>query len=282
MEKKDKKTRNYRLSLLDAQTHERLWSLRFTKPQFIWAAISTGILILVIIFCIIAYTPIRTFIPGYPDARSRRQAVQNSLRIDSLQTRILQWELYAENLRRVISGEDPIRLDSLILGSRTEQRQASDSAFLALRDSLLRADVVEQEQFGVSASSSQKKLPIEAMSFFTPIKGVVSRGYEVSIHPWIDVTAPAGSTVSAVLDGTVIFTGWEDDSGYTIAIQHSGDIVSIYKNNQKLLRRSGDPVKAGTAIGMLASSGSLTRGDHLHFELWYSGAPVDPVQYIKF
>ena len=79
MEKKDKKTRNFRLALVDAQSHERLWSIRFTKPQFIWAAVSTGILILVLIFCIIAYTPIRTFIPGYPDARSRRQAVQNSL-----------------------------------------------------------------------------------------------------------------------------------------------------------------------------------------------------------
>ena len=280
MEKKDKKTRNFRLSLIDAQSHERLWSLRFTKPQFIWAAVSSGVFVLVLIFSIIAYTPIRTFIPGYPDAKSRRQAVQNSLRIDSLQTRILQWELYAENLRRVVSGEDPIRLDSLILGSRAS-RQASDSAFFALRDSLLRADVVEQEQFGVSASS-QKKLPIEAVSFFAPIKGVVSKGYERSIHPWIDITAPSGSTVTAVLDGTVIFTGWEDDSGYTIAIQHAGDIVSIYKNNQKLLRRSGDSVKAGTAIGMLASSESLTKGDHLHFELWYSGASVDPALYISF
>lgn len=281
MEKKDKKTRNYRLALVDAQSHERLWSIRFTKPQFIWAAVSTGILVLVLIFCIIAYTPIRTFIPGYPDARSRRQAVQNSLRIDSLQTRILQWELYAENLRRVVSGEDPIRLDSLILGSRASRR-TSDSVFLALRDSLLRADVVEQEQFGVSSSSSQKKLPIEAMSFFSPIKGVVSKGYEASIHPWVDVTAPSGSTVTAVLDGTVIFTGWEDSSGYTIVIQHTGDIVSIYKNNQKLLRKSGDAVKAGTAIGMLASSESLTKGDHLHFELWYAGEPVNPADYIKF
>lgn len=281
MEKKDKKTRNYRLALVDAQSHERLWSIRFTKPQFIWAAVSTGILVLVLIFCIIAYTPIRSFIPGYPDAKSRRQAVQNSLRIDSLQTRILQWELYAENLRRVVSGEDPIRLDSLILGSRASRR-ASDTTFLALRDSLLRADVVQQEQFGVSSSSSQKRLPIEALSFFSPIKGVVSNGFEASIHPWIDVTAPSGTTVTSVLDGTVIFTGWEDDSGYTIAIQHSGDIVSIYKNNQKLLRRSGDAVKAGTAIGMLASSESLTKGDHLHFELWYAGNPVDPVQYIKF
>ena len=237
--------------------------------------------VLVLFFCLIAYTPIRTFIPGYPDARSRRQAVQNSLRIDSLQTRILQWELYAENLRRVVSGEEPIRLDSLILGTRAA-REASDSAFLALRDSLLRADVVQQEQFGVSSSALKKKLPIEAMSFFTPVKGVVSNGYERSLHPWTDITAPSGSTVMSVLDGTVIFTGWDDASGYTIAIQHEGDIISIYKNNQKLLRRSGDKVKAGTAIGMVASSASLTKGDHLHFELWYAGESVNPADYIKF
>ena len=86
----------------------------------------------------------------------------------------------------------------------------------------------------------------------------------------------------AVLDGTVIYTGWEDTSGYIIAIQHSGDIVSIYKNNQKLLRGIGDTVKAGTAIGMVATSASLTKGDHLHFELWYAGASVDPAQYISF
>ena len=281
MEKKDKKTRNFRLSLIDAQSHERLWSLRFNKPQFVWAAVSTGVVLLVLIFCLIAFTPIRTFIPGYPDARSRRQAVQNSQRIDSLQTRILQWELYAENLRRVVSGEEPIRLDSLILSNRAG-RAASDSAFLALRDSLLRADVVEQEQFGVSASAQKKKLPIEALSFFTPVKGVVSNGYDRSLHPWVDITAPSGSTVMSVLDGTVIFTGWDDASGYTVAIQHSGDIISIYKNNQNILRRSGDNVKAGSAIGMVASSESLTKGDHLHFELWYAGEPVNPAEYIKF
>jgi len=280
MENKDKKARNFRLSLIDAQTHERLWSLRFTRPAIIWVIISTVLVAMVVFFCLIAFTPIRTFIPGYPDARTRRQAVQNSLRIDSLQTKILQWELYSENLRRVVAGEEPIRLDSLILGSRAAAT-APDSVYLALRDSLLRQDVADQEQFGISATP-ERKLPIEAMSFFTPLKGVISTGYERSLHPWIDITAPSGSTVMAVLDGTVIYTGWDDATGYTMIIQHAGDIISIYKNNQKLLRGNGDSVKAGTAIGMVASSASLTEGDHLHFELWYAGEPVDPTLYISF
>ena len=132
MDKPDKNVRNYRLTLADIVSHERLWSLRFSQTQFIVGGISAVLVVLLGIFCLIAYTPIRTFIPGYPDANSRRQAVQNSLRIDSLQTRILQWELYTENLRRVVAGEDPIRLDTLILGSQGS-RAVSDARYLAIR-----------------------------------------------------------------------------------------------------------------------------------------------------
>jgi len=279
MDNQDKKIRNFRLSLVDATSHERLWSLRFSRTTFVVAAISAVVIVVVGLFCLIAYTPIRTFIPGYPDAHSRRQAVQNSLRIDSLETRILQWELYTENLRRVVAGEPPIRMDSLILSNQAS-RSTVDSVYLAYRDSLLRADVTEREQFYVTGAT--RNLPIEAMSFFPPLKGVVSRGFERSVHPWMDITAPAGTPVMAVLDGTVVYTGWDDETGYTLAIQHKGDILSIYKNNQKVLRSSGDVVKAGTPVGMVASSSSLITGDHLHFELWYEGAPVDPAQYISF
>jgi murein DD-endopeptidase MepM/ murein hydrolase activator NlpD len=281
MDKADKKNRTYRLALLDATSHERIWSLRFNRTQLMVGCISAAVVVMVGLFCLVAYTPIRTFIPGYPDANSRRQAVQNSLRIDSLQTRILQWELYTENLRRVVAGEDPIRLDSLILGSQAGSRSVSDARYLAIRDSLLRADVRQEEQFGVS-SKTRQNLPIEALSFYTPVKGVVSRGFDRVLHPWVDVTAPAGSMVMAVLDGTVVFTDWAQESGYTLVIQHASDLISIYKNNQKLLHKSGDAVKAGTPVGMVASSNSLTKGDHLHFELWYKGAAVDPALYIKF
>ena len=281
MDKADNKTRNYRLTLLDVNSHERKWSLRFSRTQMTVGIISAVVVVMVGFFCLVAYTPIRTFIPGYPDANSRRQAVQNALRIDSLQTRILQWELYTENLRRVVAGEDPLRLDTLILGSQAGSRSVSDARYLAIRDSLLRADVRQEEQFDVS-SQTRQNLPIEALSFYSPVKGVVSRGFDRVLHPWVDVTAPAGSMVMSVLDGTVMFTDWVQESGYTLVIQHANDLISIYKNNQKLLHKSGDAVKAGTPVAMLASSNSLTKGDHLHFELWYKGAAVDPALYIKF
>ena len=137
-----------------------------------------------------------------------------------------------------------------------------------------------QEQFEVSGVT--RNLPIAAVAFFTPVKGVVSQGFDRAVHPYLDITAPPGSVVMSVLDGTVVFSGWDDDTGYTLAIQHKGDIVSFYKHNEKLLHKTGDKVKAGTPVALVGNSGSLTTGDHLHFELWYAGEAVDPAQYISF
>lgn len=285
MEKPDnKKNRHYRLSLVDALSHERIWSLRFSRKAMVAAIVSAAVLVVLVLFCLIAFTPVRLLIPGYPSSASRRQAVQNALRIDSLETKILQWELYSENLRRVVTGAEPFKLDSVALAGTLVTGGKVDSAFLSYRDSLLRADVQAQEQFGVDdeAALRRRNLPIEAQLFYVPVKGVVSDGFDLAVHPWVDVTAPAGSMVMSVLGGTVVFSGWEEEDGYVLAIQHSSDIISIYKHIEKLLRKVGDPVKAGTPVGILASSSSLTKGDHLHFELWYEGEAVDPAQYIKF
>ena len=110
---------------------------------------------------------------------------------------------------------------------------------------------------------------------------MISQGYD-PIHPFIDITAPEGSVVKATLDGTVIYAGWSQDAGNTIQIQHSDDIVSIYKHNDKLLKKVGDKVKAGTSIALVGNTGDTTTGTHLHFELWHKGEAVDPTKYIKF
>ena len=110
---------------------------------------------------------------------------------------------------------------------------------------------------------------------------MISQNYDAT-HPYIDITAPAGSVVKATLDGTVISSGWNEDAGHTIQIQHTDDIISIYKHNEKLLKKTGDKVKAGTAIALVGNSGSLSTGTHLHFELWHKGEAIDPTKYIKF
>ena len=278
--KKEKKTTRFRLSLLDDQTHENLWDMRFTRTNFIITAISVVVIFSLAIFSITAFTPLRTFIAGYPDAHSKRAAIMNAMRIDSLETVVNSWELYTENLRRVLDGADPISIDS-IMRLKNMQSMSDRPAKAARQDSILRQKVLDEEQFGLS-ESRRRDLPIEGMHFFVPLKGVISQPYDKIVHPYIDITAPANSVVKSTLDGTVIFAGWNDEAGYTIQIQHDNDIISTYKHNQKLLKKTGDKVSAGSPIAIVGNTGSLSTGDHLHFELWYRGEAVDPAKYINF
>lgn len=278
---KSQRPTKFRIALIDHYTHRQLASIKISKTGIFIALITFIVAFTAVIYSIIAYTPVREFIPGYPDAHSKRAAIHNAMRIDSLEMVIYRWELYSENLRRVVEGEEPLKIDSLINARQRAEASKEEIEELAQKDSLLRKQVKEEEQFDIS-DRDKRNLPIEGLLFFTPLKGVISQGYDPTIHPSVDITAPAGSVVKATLDGTVIYDGWSDESGYTIQIQHDGDIVSIYKHNEKLLKKTGDKVAAGAPIALVGSTGSLTTGDHLHFELWHKGETVDPTQYISF
>ena len=274
------KSGSYRITITENDSHRHIWGTRFTKTSLFVTIVSLVVMLCAITYCLIAYTPIRTFIPGYPDARTKRVAIQNAIKVDSLERVIYRWELYSENLKRAVEGKEPIKIDSIIKASRKDAAEPVDAAALQKQDSILREKVKEEEQFEISARG-RRDLPIEGLHFFTPLKGVVSQGFDAT-HPYVDITAAEGSAVKATLDGTVIYTGWSEDDGNTIQIQHTDDIVSIYKHNDKLLKKAGDKVKAGTSIAIVGNTGDTSTGTHLHFELWHKGEAVDPSRYIKF
>ena len=271
----------FRLSLVDDETHNTLRSIRFGRAKLVYGIITAVLALMLIAYLLFAFTPLRTTIPGYPNAHSRRQAVANAIKIDSLENAVARWNIYAESLSRVLTGEASIDLDSLMRTSTARYLSNKDRAELARRDSVLQETVQKEEQFGVGTGAA-RDLPIEGVHFFTPLKGVVAKGYDRVIYPGIDVSAPTGSVVSAVLDGTVIFTGWDAEQGYIILIQHRDNLLSIYTNNQKLLRGAGDQVKAGTPIALVGGTSRSEGAEHLHFELWQNGESLDPTRYISF
>ena len=276
---RDKRT--YRLSLLDNETHDSIRSIRCNRVQMIYGIITAFLGILLFFYLLFAFTPLRTIIPGYPNAHSKREAVANAIKIDSLENIVTRWNLYAENLSRVLTGEGTVDFDSLVVASQTRYLSDKDPAELARRDSILQETVLKEDQFGVSAQA-ERSLPLEGMHFFTPLKGVVASGYDRVVHPAIDITAPTGSVVSAVLDGTVVFSGWDAEEGYFIVVQHRDNLLSIYANNQKLLHGTGETVKAGTPLALVGGTTRTEGTDHLHFELWHNGQSLDPTRYINF
>ena len=276
----ERERRTYRLSLVDNDTHDTLRSVRFTKLGFIYGAITAVLALLLVFYLLFAFTPLRTIIPGYPNPHSRKEAVANAIKIDSLENVITRWNLYAANLSRVLTGEATVDFDSLVRSATPRYLSDKDAAELARRDSVLRETVQKEEQFGVGRP--ERALPIEGMHFFSPLKGVVAVGYDPVLHPSIDISAPTGSVVSAVLDGIVVFTGRDAEEGYITVLQHRDNLISIYANNQRLLRSTGESVKAGTPIALVGGIAGREGTENLHFALWYGGTSLDPTRYISF
>lgn len=274
--------RRLRLSIFDDSTHDLLREVKFTKTRVVWILVSALVILSLVLWLIIAYTPIRTFIPGYPDARTKRLAVQNAMRVDSLQNTITYLQLYTENLAYLLDGKvQTSEVDSLFDLENISSSQVMTSSYIAERDSLLRLQVKEN-----AASSSEEKvpsaIPVEGLHFFSPMKGVVAREFNLASHPYVDITAPSNAVVTAVLDGTVIFIDYSDLGGYTVMLQHASDIISVYRHNQTVLKKVGEKVKAGAPVSLLGAYGTPELGDHLRFELWYKGEPVDPSMLISF
>ncbi len=101
-------------------------------------------------------------------------------------------------------------------------------------------------------------------------------------HYGTDIAAKENEPIKATLDGTVLFSGWTSETGFTIQIQHSNNLVSAYKHNSVLLKKAGQFVKAGETIAVIGNSGEQSTGPHLHFELWYNGKAIDPQEYMVF
>lgn len=271
----------YRISLIEDDTHKNLLSLKFSKPGIIVVLSAAFILLIILIYSLIAFTPIKKSIPGYPDAHSKKTALTNAIKIDSLESAITRWELYAENLSRVLNEEPPVSYDSIIRSNTIKLLSDKPIDELSKQDSLLRESLIKEQQFHVSGNS-QRSVPVEGMHFFPPIKGVITKEFDMVMHDGLDIKAPRNTVVYSIYEGSIIFSGWDDEKGNVIVVQHPDNVVSIYEHAESLLKKVGEKVKAGTPIALVGSTGSTKQDEYLHFSLWYNGEALDPTRYISF
>ncbi len=94
------------------------------------------------------------------------------------------------------------------------------------------------------------------------------------------IGAPAGSTVTAVADGTVVFSEWMTGYGLILIVDHGNGYMSLYAHNESLLRDTGDRVKRGDAVAKVGTSGGQGT-PALYFELRRNGQPVDPGSWLQ-
>jgi murein DD-endopeptidase MepM/ murein hydrolase activator NlpD len=271
---------HYRLIIYNDSTIQTVWSIKLTPIKVLTLGGLGAIMLILLTSVIIAYTPLRENIPGYPSAKVRQQIILNYMLVDSLENEIKLRDSYFDKIRTVFQGEVP-----------PEETQENDSDIKTYdvkfnkfnADSAFK-DELEAEKQNLSATSPQKKVSrISSLHFYTPLHGKIINKFNArSGHLAVDVSGKLNARIASVMDGTVIFAGWTMDAGNCVYIQHDNNIISVYKHNGEVLKKIGDSVKAGDEIAIMGNTGELTAGPHLHFELWRNGTALDPDNYIDF
>lgn len=276
---KQKLTDKYRLVVLNEDTFEERFSLKLSRLNVFVLGGIFSILLISVTTVLIAFTPIKEYIPGYSSTKLKANAVKATFKADSLKMKLAILENYTKALKPVLTGEIKAEnIDSIKLESK--QRVIDESLLDATKeDSLFREKIESKDRFPLADNFESKA----EIVFFAPATGSISQGFNsTEKHFAIDVVAEKGTPVKAIADGTVILSEWTADTGYVITIQHAKKFISVYKHNGSLLKQQGDFVKSGEVIASIGSTGELTTGPHLHFELWNNGYPVNPTNYIDF
>jgi murein DD-endopeptidase MepM/ murein hydrolase activator NlpD len=287
MVKSDKKKRNwrdkYRFTVVNDTTFEEVWKIRLTQYNAFLLISFLFIFIIGATALIIAFTNLKEFIPGYPDVTMRRNILKSAIRLDSLDEQLILRDKYFANLNAIISGNQPAEM---YVRQDTTRNYKAINFRTSPEDSALRARIENEERYNLTLgpSSPESVAGLASLHFFPPVKGIISGKYDVRTkHFGTDIVTMPKAIVSSALDGTVIFTGWTMETGFVIEVQHSNNIVSVYKHNASLMKETGDLVRAGEAISIVGDSGELyTSGPHLHFEIWYKGISLDPEKHILF
>lgn len=278
----EKLLNKYRLIILNDETFEEKLNFKISRLSvFILTGVSSVLLVSMTIV-LIAFTPLREYIPGYSSTKLRKQAVELIYKTDSLENVIRQNNRYFNAIQSVLSG-NPIsedywdEMDEQLPADESERSDVDLTA--SETDSLLRMEVEQKEKYNVldpAVVQSDYKL-------FPPVKGRVTEGFNAKTrHYGVDVSLAENSPVKATAEGTVIFSEWTAETGFVIIIEHNFGLISVYKHNSSLTKNQGESVKAGEVIALTGNTGEYTTGPHLHFELWSNGNPVNPIEFIDF
>jgi murein DD-endopeptidase MepM/ murein hydrolase activator NlpD len=277
---KGKWTHRYRMVVLNDDTFEERFSLKLTKLNVFVVAVFLAAVLIVMTTALIAYTPLREYIPGYSSEDLKRQSLTLFKETDSLKQKLAANEKQYQRIKMVLSGdittEEYTKIDSI---TRVETQAEVPDLTPIPEDSVLRAEVARADRYNVIAGATARTNFV----FYPPIKGTISEGYNKDIkHFAVDVVAPMNTPIKCAADGTVVFSGWSAETGHTILIEHSYGLITVYKHAQTLLKEQNEQVLAGEVIGTVGNTGEFTTGPHLHFELWSDGYPLDPTNFISF
>jgi len=241
----EKLRRRYKLALMDTDTFEEKLSIKLTRLGVILVTLLLVLIFTVITIYLIAFTPLREYIPGYADVDLPLKMYDLNRKTDSLENAFRIKDQYIKNLKHIINGDSIAFKPNTIKQSNTNYDNISMG--ISREDSMLREEYEAQTKFNLyqNQTLNYSKVDLGNLNFFPPLKGIVTRSFNASLeHFGVDIVADESEAIRAVLDGTVIFSDWTLETGYVIGLQHKNNLISVYKHNSVLLKEQGTFVKA--------------------------------------
>lgn len=282
-----KLNRKYGFLMSHGESGRPILNFRLNLLNLILVIIGIALLLIVVTTFIIAFTPLREYVPGYTDTNLNREVYLLSLRADSLEKEMHKRDVYFDNMRKIVEGYDFAADSALATLNIYEPLPSRVTDTITLRkseqDSILRAEFEAQNQYNLFGADYLPPAKPSSLvkNFFVPLSGAVINAFNPDEgHFGVDIASDGDQIINATLDGTVVFSSWSMNNGYCIGIQHADSYFSVYKHNATLLKKEGDYVKAGEAIAILGESGESHQVKHLHFELWRNGIAINPADYM--
>ena len=268
----------YRLVILKEESYEEKFSYGLSGLNVFLLTAFLAILIIGLTASLIAFTSLKEYIPGYDSTELRAKALKNFERVDSLTQAIYTNQEFINSIGGVITGE--LQKKEVTTGQKEPSELFDDRALKTNKeDSILRKIVEKEDRFNALDPITKKV----DFVLFSPVIGKVTSGFDFgSKHFGIDVALPIKTPVKAVAGGTVVFAEWTVQTGFVVILKHTFGLISVYKHNDSGLIKQGDLIEPGQVIAFSGSTGELSSGPHLHFELWREGNPINPLDYINF
>ncbi len=275
---KEKLRDTYRIVVIDEENLNEVGNYKLTMAKLYTYLILSFLVVTMLMVSLIAFTPMKRWMPGYGDIEENVTFVEIREKIYALEEELETQIVYTQGLQNMLSGSTGISDSNLEVTNSNNSphnspHNTSQNTTHKHTIKISKYDLVE----------SQYTRTLNNHYFVSPVLGSISAPYDrAGNHLGVDVLAPKNTAVKSIASGVVIGSDFTLDTGNTISIQHKNNIISIYKHNSALLKKAGDKINAGEAIAIIGNTGTLSDGPHLHFELWYDGNPVNPENFINF
>ena len=269
-----------RLVILNEDTFEEIFSLRLTLMNVFVVATIGALLIIFITTYIIAFTPLREFIPGYASTQLKKDATELALKSDSLSNVLKKNEAYIQSIKKVLTGDlDYAKFNKDSIIASASEAVSEESLKPTNADLKLREEVEREDKYNLF----EKAKPKVSTVLFPPVKGMVTEKFNPkNKHYAVDIALAKNTPIKATMSGRVIFADWTPNTGNVVIIRHNNGFISVYKHAASITVTQNDAVRTGEVIALAGSTGQESTGVHLHFELWKDGYPIDPGIFIEF